>query len=362
MGDVEARSGPRAPDLALPRALPSLTSLRAFAAAAVLVFHLMLFGVLDLPASSIGYTGVGFFFVLSGFVLTWGTAPGTSARRFYRRRFARVYPSHLVTLLVALAFLLTIDPRPLRAAVLIPNVLLLQAWAFDPKVVYGMNGPAWSLSCEMAFYLAFPLLVTGLRRLRPRVRLLVATAYLGAVLALGVAFSWTDIWFHAPWARMAEFTLGMVVALAVRDGWRPRGGLVPYLLLTLAALGVLAKTGAIHPVTQVLLAPPFALLIAAAAVNDIRGRSGLLGHRGLTYAGEVSFAFYLVHELVIRHLPDRPSTGVPAAMVVLAVSVISAVLLHHLVERPAQRWISTGRRARRPAAVTSAPEVDAATP
>jgi hypothetical protein len=72
------------------RLLPRLTALRAFAALAVFVFHLHAHHVASLPwgISAIGGAGVAFFFVLSGFVLAWGTPPGLPARTFYRRRFA----------------------------------------------------------------------------------------------------------------------------------------------------------------------------------------------------------------------------------------------------------------------------------
>jgi peptidoglycan/LPS O-acetylase OafA/YrhL len=42
-------------------------------------------------------TGVSFFFVLSGFVLTWSARPDDIATGFWRRRIARIYPVHLVT-------------------------------------------------------------------------------------------------------------------------------------------------------------------------------------------------------------------------------------------------------------------------
>ncbi len=56
-------------------------------------------------------------------------------------------------------------------------------------------------------------------------------------------------------------------------------------------------------------------------------------------AGQVSFAFYLVHELVITNLRHTMGLGAPAAVVMLVVSLALAVVLHHGVERPAQRQV-----------------------
>src|SRR3712207_2880383 len=87
-------------------ALPSLTGMRFVAAFMVFCGHAMaenLFGddsvnrALVNPALAGSFTGVSFFFVLSGFVLTWSARDDDTKRRFWRRRFWRIYPVHLVT-------------------------------------------------------------------------------------------------------------------------------------------------------------------------------------------------------------------------------------------------------------------------
>ncbi|WP_153006429.1 acyltransferase [Leucobacter sp. G161] len=61
-----------------------------------------------------GNSGVAFFFVLSGFVLTYSARPATTTRNFYWRRFGRIYPAHIVALL--LAVLCFIRSQKLRKA------------------------------------------------------------------------------------------------------------------------------------------------------------------------------------------------------------------------------------------------------
>jgi peptidoglycan/LPS O-acetylase OafA/YrhL len=64
--------------------------------------------------------GVSSFFALSGFVLTWSLRAADTKRAFYRRRFARVYPLHFLTLLFAVPFFLFagkgLDPGQLVSA------------------------------------------------------------------------------------------------------------------------------------------------------------------------------------------------------------------------------------------------------
>ena len=86
--------------------LPGLTSLRFFAAFLVVLFHLQSMQITLGPAwfrelSSIGYVGVSFFFVLSGFILVY-TCQGKSVNvmKFWRTRFARIYPAYVFSLLL----------------------------------------------------------------------------------------------------------------------------------------------------------------------------------------------------------------------------------------------------------------------
>src|SRR6266496_2959700 len=89
--------------------LPSLTGMRFIAASCVVANHALfinlfppgLAGDWEIVIRQASWTSVGSFFVLSGFVLTWSARPGDAARTFYRRRFFRIYPQHLLTFVVA---------------------------------------------------------------------------------------------------------------------------------------------------------------------------------------------------------------------------------------------------------------------
>jgi peptidoglycan/LPS O-acetylase OafA/YrhL len=325
------------------RNLPALTAMRGFAALAVFVYHLWLHALWldDAPLVGIGYVGVAFFFVLSGFVLAWTYRPGQPVLSFWRRRFARVYPSHLVTLVVAAV--LPVVAVTTAGWVALPNVLLVQSFWADDDVVYGMNGVAWSLACEAFFYALFPAVFLAARHR-------VARWVMPAVLLTGAA-GWMIVdpgvrgfFFHFPPARLGEFALGVAVACEVRSGWRPKWVRMAWVVPALAAtVGVVAVLAPVRALPNALLAVPFAGLILAAALGDLRGTTRVLGHRWLVYAGEVSFAFYLVHELALVNLQRHlTGTGFVDAVIVLLVACGAAVLLHHVVERPAQRLIAPG--------------------
>jgi peptidoglycan/LPS O-acetylase OafA/YrhL len=327
--------------------LPRLTSLRAFAALAVFIYHLGAWRVAALPGgvSEVGAVGVAFFFVLSGFVLAWGTRPGLPALTFYRRRFARVYPSDLTMLLVAVVVPVVPVHRGVEAAV--ANALVVQAWYADPKVVYGMNGVSWSLSCEALFYTLFPVLVVVIRALPRWAGWALAFAGLVVAVVLNLrSFGFAD---HFPPIRATEFLLGTVAGLSFRDGWRPR---VPGPVVALVLGTALAACTVVPPsMASAVMAAPFLLLILHTAVRDLDGRRGWLRSRVLVFAGEASFAFYLVHELTIVNLRTVLPEGSVGVLAISAVAVVAAALLHLVVERPLNRLL----RDRAPSAALAVP-------
>jgi peptidoglycan/LPS O-acetylase OafA/YrhL len=336
--------------------LPRLTSLRAFAAGAVFLYHAARYTPWA-PFREIalgGFAGVGFFFVLSGFVLTWSTGPSVTSRQFWRRRVARIYPSHVVMALVALlAPVVAYPPTPTAAAA---NLALVQAWFVDWAVIFGLNGVSWSLSCEAFFYLLTPFM---LRALRPRPTALVVAvvgswwAFASVILLAASRSGTSDITAYVnPATRSGEFALGCLLAILVQRGWRPRVPLLAATALVVLLWPVVGVAALPQSAATALLALPFAALVLAAALADLQGRPGRLRSRTLVYLGQVSFAFYLVHELVLLNLTPRLGTAWsrPIGYVLLAVlglvALAAAMALHHGVEKPMQVLI----RGRRPSA------------
>ena len=332
------------------RDLPSLTSLRALAALGVFAFHLTQWHVAVLPGMALGYAGVAFFFVLSGFVLTWAYSAGASASRFYVRRFARIYPSFLATWLIV--FLLPVTSEPVSVGPSVVNLTLLQSWIPVSRWTFAMNGVCWTLSCEMAFYAAFPWLLRWATR-QPLRRVWQVAVGAFACEALTVLM-WPQLdgrkavattVLSLPLLRFPEFVLGVAAALSVRAG-----SALPA-KRRLAALVAACAIGAVllqaQPNMNIWLAPCVVVLLWAAAQRDCAGHSGVFASRWLVYAGKVSFAFYLVHEMVILNVRHFAGPGWSTAALSLVIACIAAVALHHGVEVPAQKAIVRRLGARR---------------
>jgi len=341
--------------------LESLTGLRFIAAFAVFGIHLV--DVHVTPAYSplhhvfgAGATGVSFFFILSGFVLTWSHQSGDTAPRFIRRRIARIYPLHVLTWVAAgviLTYFLAVPPVLPALA----NLLLIGPWINSPHYYGAMNAPSWSLGCEMLFYILFPLLLPVVGFLGRRVRLTLVPAFvvfcfLWAVVCQPATNGTTRYWvlYPFPLTRLGEFVIGIILAMEVKQRRLPQVPLsLAGLLAAAAFIGASFVPTAFGFVSVTLL--PFMLLIVAAAQADVSSRQTILSGRIMVRLGAWSFALYLVHIEVIFVLDQIWRTPSPASaaafgLVAFALSLGLAGAAHHFVERPAERALRLPRRLR----------------
>lgn len=365
--------------------LPSLTGMRFPAALLVFLFHLSLPAHWLMPGDAnttlfarlveqAGGVGVTFFFVLSGFVLTWSARKGDAHRRFWRRRYVKIVPNYVVAWALAM-LLIAAGTAPWRS---VATFFMLQSWIPDYDTNFSVNSPGWSLSTEVFFYLCFPLLLAGVRRIAPqRLKIWIAgvvaavcvtpwlaTTFLPAgdvYMSNEPGVSGLHLWFAYvfPPARLLDFLLGILVARAVMLGrWRNIGLAWSGLLLATSYL-VAELPGVPYLFAQrAVCLVPCALVIAAGALADASGRPTLFRRRTMVWLGEVSFAFYLLHFIVLSEVRNmlgaRPESGWAAAVCALAECALSVLVSWALfagVEKPlVRRW----SRAKAPAAATTA--------
>ncbi len=316
-----------------------------------------------LATIKLGYLGVSFFFVLSGFILVYVyTGHPLSKSRFWRARFARIYPAYLFSLLVTAPVLNFALPHMRALHVSPPLVflsfpLLLESWF--PSTLFFWNVVAWSLSVEAFFYLVFPF---ALRRLHPLasrgLALWIALSWL-ASLALSLTYvrlhpdgvlhaSSQDLflpWLNAlkfnPLLRLPDFLLGMGAgALFLRTPPHPRNSLILAGALLLA-LGIALQRFIPYPVMHSgLLAPAFALLIFGFATQPAWTRP--LGAKPLILLGEASYSLYLLHAfplgimVYVFHL-DRSLHLVAVLLAYLAVMLLLSMGVFLALESPLRR-------------------------
>ncbi|MFD9482840.1 acyltransferase family protein [Streptomyces sp. NPDC059991] len=364
--------------------LPSLTGLRFPAALLVFLNHTGLpFPGMRLMKDNgdamdwfsvtrnAGALGVTFFFVLSGFVLSWSARENDTHRAFWRRRFAKIYPNYVISWGLAM-ILFASAYTPTRTAIL--NLLMLHTWVPTWDVFSSVNTPSWSLGCEALFYACFPFLDALFRRVRPERLKYWISALVAGVIATplityavfpdkpyfpggaetGAHATVTQYWFayYFPPVRVLDFALGMLVAHAVMNGrWRNIGLLWSGLLL--GGSYVLCSHVPFLYSQRAVTIIPIVFLIAAAATADAESRFTIFRNRTMVWLGEISFAFYLLHYIVLAYGRkwlghDFYSTGETVGLLVVffLISVMGSWLLYVLVERPITRGWSKPRRPR----------------
>ena len=356
--------------------LPALTSLRFFAALHVFVFHMYAMKIandtgLARQISSIGYVGVSFFFILSGFILVYTYADRqTPAGEFWRARFARIYPAYLFSLLFNAPFffyvVLKMHPVPIpffewpqkhliAACALVLS--LLQSWI--PGAALAWNPPAWSLSVEAFFYLLFPALIVWLAAKRPASWLKIAFFSWIASLAITllyislspdhVAFvddnsflSWLNVLKFNPLVRFPEFLLGACCGFIFLRGKIDRKWATPLIVGGLAYFAVVVATAPKIPypiLHDAVLTPAFAAIICGVAFRPRWTR--VLEIKPLILLGEASYSFYLLHSNIIGMFfeptgePVHPSTL--KLILGLIIPIAASILVFKLIEQPARR-------------------------
>lgn len=175
----------------IPSHIPRLDVVRAIAILLVLGMHFFAYGMKIYDAGqwnglsrdysywplhdhyllapvTLGGVGVVLFFVLSGFCIHYSylRRPSSfSVADFYWRRFLRIYPAYLaaMSVFIFLAWEFNYEPfGPVTPTQIITHLLSIQD--VSPSTLYGISGSYWSLAVEFQFYLAYPLLLAGMRR------------------------------------------------------------------------------------------------------------------------------------------------------------------------------------------------------
>ncbi|NKY08967.1 acyltransferase family protein [Cellulomonas hominis] len=368
--------------------IDSLTGLRMLAALAVFGSHIS--APPDVPPDvqhlfTSGYNGVTLFFILSGFVLTWNymdrLGDHMSARELWSftvARFARVYPMYAVALLLAVApLLLDGDSLPHIWS----HVFAVQAWNTDIGVVQAYNGPAWSVGVEFFLYACFPLLVVAARPLRRRPGAVVAVA--AAVMATywllaswfqasgRASLEWGDPgsdyrWlYREPVTRLGDFVLGMCAALLVKSAPRSTPawwGATAQVVSIGAVIVLMASDYVLGTVWSWDFAYmiPAVVLILGLSLNRRTLLARALSTKTMVLLGEASFAFYLLHHIMLNWFGgEAPATlGGWAGQNALHLFVIAstAVGAHYIVEQPARAGIRRLLDRRRTLAVIAARE------
>ena len=291
--------------------MASIEASRAFAATAVVLMHAAnamrvehfsghvgLMQIFDF-----GYVGVDFFFVLSGFIITYvhfgdigqiGKIPS-----YLWRRFSRIFPIYWVILL--LVILVTTCGRLATGKEIgfeigindIAGTIFLLISADTPKYV----GPAWSLQFELMFYISFCLLLFS-----SRIGALLYTLW--GVFAVTQVLGLVQYQFSIPFgnAHCLQFLFGVVVGVIARRHHLQASQKTLALVLAIFVMGLIFEVygplGRHSGIGRIVLG--LASSIVLATLVGLENNCKIQTPQWLVRMGSVSYSIYLGHILFVN--------------------------------------------------------------
>lgn len=362
--------------------IPSLTGLRGVAACSVLFGHALSSAfsyepVLQPCSARFAYFGMSLFFVLSGFVIHYNYADlfrveplKVAARQFFIARFARLYPLYAVAIFCSLPMI----PTPFPKWVVLSYLTMTQSWF---NVEYAAFSPAWSISTEWFFYLAYIPLTMFVVRLRKPITMffflcvvvvgglsLVNALWRDQAIAIATDWFWhgdsvsVGLWgwliYFAPYLRVTDFIAGMLMAQAYRmrnTGWMPPW-LLPCGLLWIVIVDMTSWLPRWEPLET--LVPNFLYVMAIAPIMlHVSARkswlSRILSSPPMIFLGEISYSIYIWSFFVMTMLGGMLASAQPntikyvnsglKVVAVCGMTIVVAYGSYHLIEAPARRYI-----------------------
>ena len=356
-------------------ALPALSGLRTLLAVNIMFFHF----TPNLPrfihpVVDNAYVFVGFFFLISGFVLAYNYAdrPALSKRAFYVARASRVYPVYLLVLLLSSPFLWLEWQAHTHADFFLGlalTPLALQGWM--PKLATFWNTVGWTLPAELFLYALFPYI---LRLFQAHRRLIATPARIAAAILVVwvIGFTphllylhfnpdhltgpanrftyayWLRVLKYSPPAYLWTFTAGILLA-RLHAAWRlsatQRTALAVFSLVCLGLFFAYAAPQVPYVLVHgALLLPLFALLLLGlAGINPV---ASAFAWKPLVLFGETTFALYLLHfnAILLIHyykLPERLHVTQYDPWISFAAVMAMALAILYGFERPARRFVLT---------------------
>lgn len=372
--------------------LPALTGVRFFAIFHIFLHHLwaiytyhsgkseatqgLFIGLKDAPESlmvfmSNGWVSTSLFFLLSGFILAylyWDEEGhlATSKRRFWTLRIARIYPIHLIVLVILVSLKL---PNYLNEDLSLglltssaaSTAVLLQAWI--PQWIPLWSWPTWTISVMIFMYLIMPFLISIMSRLSQRqlivilvtmpfVSLIPITVY-ASMMASGVPWNMnTELFFgNFPLFWVPYFVAGMLMTrIFSLHKYRPMQhqpsifslGDIAFILVIVIAFMPDIEQPTKFFIRQGLLMPLYIMFIL-----DLARGKGLMAKvfalPGTGFLGETGFSIFIWQSVVLAaafiSLPMFPTIGPYQVWLALVLVMALAIPSTYLIEKPIVRFI-----------------------
>ena len=325
-----------------------------------------------------GHIAVDFFFILSGFVISYAYDDRwakMSTWQFFKRRLVRLHPMLVMGALIGvLAFAFvgfekwdgTTAPTGWVMVAMLLTMFMIPAVPGVPYEVRGngemfpLNGPAWSLFFEYIGNILYALVI---RRLSTKILTILAVVlgclhtwfFVGNVSGydmVGVGWTINEVNFWGGLVRMLfPFTVGMLLARTFKPR-KVKGAfwICCVMLVVLFAVPYIApfensgiSINSLYEVVCIAAVFPFIVWLGACG-----GAGGSFVSKVSKVLGNLSYPLYIVHYPIMyifyawliekKYYTLNECLGV-AALVVVS-SIVLALLCLKLYDEPVRRWLT----------------------
>jgi peptidoglycan/LPS O-acetylase OafA/YrhL len=305
-----------------------------------------------------GYIGVSFFFILSGFVLAYNYQSEKLSNKeqiykYYLARLARIFPLHILTFLISipLTYSIFIENKKIWFFQAFTNFTLTQSFIPLKNIYFSFNGPSWSISCEMFFYLVFPIIIFNLSIFKRFKHVL----FFFVIILPFLVFFIPNNWFHAlfyinPFFRVIDFIIGILLyklyykinskKLFINFSYLEISSLLIFLLFFIFHSSIIdvARYSFYYwiPISYIIFSFSFQKGFISKILSNIK----------LIYLGEISFAFYLFHQLVINYFEKlnikffHLENEILIIILLISISIYISHLIHKYFELPIKKYLS----------------------
>ena len=299
-----------------------------------------------------GFLGVDFFFVISGFLISQKITRQIDANQFslvdfYKRRYLRLFPALLATVLLVLIFN-AISPKPFSANELYSSALAASLGVsniyfnytmdyFSPAVMQTPLLHTWSLGVEEQFYLVWPVLLIFINRKKASQKKILyfvsCVFFLSFLLGSFYGESAPRLVFYSIFFRAFEFLLGFIASLFVINIPRKSISFIraPLFLILIATFYLsnetLSQFSLINSCGLICL---FLLLVIPPA-----GKTYYFFEKLLVRIGDVSYSAYLIHWPIVCYLNYTLVGRDFLNILIASLCIVSATLfVYHIFEKP----------------------------
>jgi peptidoglycan/LPS O-acetylase OafA/YrhL len=320
-----------------------------------------------------GWMSTSFFFLLSGFILAYiYWAPdgrlATSKKKFWLLRITRIYPIHIILVLLTIALTAGYQISqgasvPLLISSALATLSLTQAW--NPHWVPLWSWPTWTISALVFLYALMPFLMPKLANLTPRSRIILLaalpvisilpTSVYAVYFPVGATPEqfWQIFIGSTPVFWLAHFVAGMLLSRVLGlSRFNPQS--TPQVRRVfawgdLACVAVIA-IGCIPDIVEPykyflrhgLMMPLYMLIIVdLARGNGVIAR--LLSNRLMTFLGETGFAIFIWQNMVMIIcwivVMANPQLGAHQFKWAILGMILLGIISTYLFEKPFSKWL-----------------------